>query len=130
RLTTAMRSRARIEDKLEQVFRDNRGFEVPTVVFSIAELARIGADAEELNHPGLARHYLWLVKDELSPEAIEAAHALGKDGHRVVVRGRACHLLLQPVEAGVVDPLRVEKLLGVATNRNFNVVTTLAKKWC
>ena len=48
------------------------------------------------------------------------------------MRGRAAHLLHgADYQAGGVDPWGVEKALGVvATNRNFNVVTTLAKKWC
>lgn len=33
-------------------------------------------------------------------------------------------------QAGNVDPYKTERTLGVATNRNFNVVTTLADKWC
>ena len=31
---------------------------------------------------------------------------------------------------GMVDPLGAAKLLGVGTNRNLNVVTTIAAKWC
>ena len=53
------------------------------------------------------------------------------DVNAVVVRGRAAHVLLGPgYQAGRVDPYDTEKRLGVATNRNFNVVTTLADKWC
>ncbi|QIX26004.1 DUF1697 domain-containing protein [Nocardioides sp. JQ2195] len=131
RLTTSMRSRARIETTLEDAFLTDRGFEVPTIVFPTAELAQVGRDAEELNRPDLARHYIWLLKDEPSAEVVDRVHALDGDGHRAVIRGRACHLLLaEGYEQGAVDPLRTEKLLGVATNRNFNVVTTLARKWC
>lgn len=131
RLTTRMRSRERIESALERAFEADRGFEVPTIVFRTDELARIGADAEELNRPDLARHYIWLLKQEPTVETVEQVHALELDGHRAVIRGRACHLLLvEGYERGAVDPLRTEKLLGVCTNRNFNVVTTLARKWC
>ncbi|WP_278256643.1 hypothetical protein [Nocardioides convexus] len=58
--------------------------------------------------------------------------ARSDDVNQVVVRRRAAHVLLGPgYEAGGVDPFKVEKALGVAaTNRNFNVVTTLADKWC
>ncbi|MNL73466.1 hypothetical protein D3C87_1989280 [compost metagenome] len=49
----------------------------------------------------------------------------------MVVRGRAAHALLGPAyQAGDVDPLGAAKLLGVATNRNVNVIRTLARKWC
>ena len=60
---------------------------------------------------------------------------LERDGvaDQVVVRGRAAHILFEgrAIGAGSVDPWGVEKALGVvATNRNFNVVRTLAQKWC
>ena len=49
----------------------------------------------------------------------------------MIVRGRAVHALLRPgYEDGVLDPVGAIKLLGVATNRNLNVVTTIAQKWC
>lgn len=131
RLTTPMRSRARIEAALEAAFLADRGFEVPTIVFSTAELAQVGRDALELNTPGLSRHYVYLLKEEPDAEALSALTAAARNGHRAVVRGRACHLLLgEGYQEGTVDPLNAVKHLGVATNRNFNVVTTLAAKWC
>ena len=88
------------------------------------------ADAEELTaRRELSRHYVLLLKEPVADAA--AVEALSTGEHEAVVRDRACHLLLGPTyEAGGVDPLRVEKLVGVATNRNYNVVTTLARKWC
>ncbi|KRF17647.1 hypothetical protein ASG90_04580 [Nocardioides sp. Soil797] len=131
RLSTPMRSRVKIEAALEKAFLADRGFEVPTIVFSASELAQVARDAEELHCPELARHYIWLLKEEPTAETIDEVHALDRDGHRAVIRGRSCHLLLvEGYEQGAVDPLRTEKRLGVATNRNFNVVTTLARKWC
>ena len=41
RLGTAMRSRARIESALEQAYLADRGFEVPTIVYSQAELREV-----------------------------------------------------------------------------------------
>ncbi len=130
RVTSSLRSRAKVEAALEAAFLEAAGFEVPTIVFTQDEFAQIGKDAEELTaQRELARHYVLLLKEPV-PDAA-AVETLSTDDHRAVVRGRACHLLLGPsYEAGGVDPLRVEKLVGVATNRNYNVVTTLAKKWC
>lgn len=131
RLTTRMRSRSRVEETLEAAFLADRGFEVPTIAFGFEEFARVARDAEELHDLTLARHYVWLLKAEPSPEVVEQVHALDHGDHRAVVRGRACHLLLaEGYQDGTVDPLRAEKLLGVATNRNYNVVTTIADKWC
>lgn len=130
RVTSSLRSRARVEAALEAAFREAAGFEVPTIVFTQAELAQIAADAEELyGERELSRHYILLLKEPVADA--EAVEALSTDDHRAVVRDRACHLLLGAgYEAGGVDPLRVEKRIGVATNRNYNVVTTLAAKWC
>ncbi|QIK77152.1 DUF1697 domain-containing protein [Nocardioides piscis] len=130
RVTSTLRSRAKVETRLEEAFSQAAGFEVPTIAFSQSELAAVGDDAEELHaERELARHYVLLLKED--PRDAAAIEALSTDEHRAVVRNRACHLLLGPsYEQGGVDPLRVEKLLGVATNRNYTVISTLVKKWC
>ncbi|MBD7958328.1 DUF1697 domain-containing protein [Microbacterium sp. Sa4CUA7] len=133
RLTTAMRSRARIEERLERAFAADRGFEVPTIVFSAAEFADIAETGRRLSaeRPGLARHYVYLLKDEPSAAAVADIAATSSELGEMVVSGRAAHALLQPgYEEGRVDPLRAAKLLGVATNRTLTVVTTLADRWC
>lgn len=131
-LTTRLRSRARVESALEEAYLAQTGFAVPTIVFTPADLAAVAADARELTRPDLERHYLYLLKDEPDPERVEALLARDGAADQVVVRGRAAHLLLREgYQAGSVDPWGVEKALGVvATNRNLNVVTTLAQKWC
>lgn len=133
RFDTAMRSRGLIEQVLEQAFVADRGFEVPTVVYTTAEFTQIARTAAALSaeRPDLVRHYVYLLKDELGPDAAAAVEATRTDRGEMVVRGRAAHALLGPgYEPGTVDPLGAAKLLGVATNRNVNVVTTLAQKWC
>jgi len=131
RFDTRMRSRPRIEATLERAFAANRGFEVPTIVFTRDEFAQVGADADELHEDRLARHYIWLLKEEPDDDVRATVEGLSTEQHRVVVRGRAAHLLLgDGYEQGGVDPLRAERYLGVATNRNHNVVTTLARQWC
>jgi uncharacterized protein (DUF1697 family) len=131
-LTSRLRSRAKVEAALEKAYEARAGFAVPTLVFTPAELAQIAADAEELTRPDLERHYLYLFKE--APAAAKVKALVERDGaaDQVVVRGRAAHILLgEGYQAGKVDPWGVEKALGVvATNRNFNVVTTLAQKWC
>lgn len=132
RIETAMRSRARIEAALERAYAERAGFEVPTIVFRADELRAIAEHGAELSaaRPGLERHYIYLLKEEPTPEAV-ASLPPGRPQDEVVWRGRAAHVLLGPGYAdGNVDPYRVERALGVATNRNLNVVTTLAQKWC
>ena len=45
RFSASMRSPAKVEQALERSFRKHAGFEVPTIVFTPAELRQIAADA-------------------------------------------------------------------------------------
>lgn len=133
RFDARMRSRPKIEGLLEEAFSRDRGFDVPAIVFSSAEFAAAAAEAEVIHsaHPGLARHYVYLLKDEPTDEALQAVAESASDGGEMVVRGRVAHALLRPgYQDGRVDPLGAVKHLGVATNRNITVIRTLAQKWC
>jgi uncharacterized protein (DUF1697 family) len=129
-LTSGARSREKVEATLEAAFVADRGFEVPTIAYPLEELRAIVDDIEELHDPALMRHYVLLLKEEPAPDVVAAVHALEAGPHRAVARGRAAHLLLgEGYEAGGVDPLKAEKLLGVATNRNHTVLRAIAEKW-
>jgi len=133
RFTTPMRSRAKIEALLEAAFAADRGFDVPTMVFTTVELAAIASEAAALSaeQPGLERHYVYLLKDELPAATVAKVEGLAGEAGGMVVRGRVAHALLGPgYQAGQVDPLNAAKLLGVATSRNVNVITAIAQKWC
>ncbi|GAB2877490.1 DUF1697 domain-containing protein [Nocardioides pacificus] len=132
RLTTRMRSRARLEEALERVFLADRGFEVPTMVLTPGELATVAADAAELaaSGPEGGGHYVCLLKHDPDPDGVAALEALRYDEHRAVVRGRAVHLLVGATYLGSgLDAARVERLLGPATARNERVIRALAQKW-
>ncbi|CAN5707381.1 hypothetical protein BH11ACT8_BH11ACT8_29270 [soil metagenome] len=131
RLETAMRSTARIEAALERAYRDDRGFEVPTMAYRAAELAAIAAEADELGADHDGRQYVSLLKSEPDADAVAAAEALSTSGERVVVRGRAAHLLLgESYHEATLDNAALERVLGAATNRNVTVIRALARKWC
>ncbi|GAA4811029.1 DUF1697 domain-containing protein [Nocardioides caeni] len=133
RLTTPLRARAKVEAALETAYAAHIGFEVPAIVFTTAELRAIADDARELTaaRPDRERHYVYLLKDAPAADVAADAEAHNDDLNAVFLRGRAAHVLMGPgYQAGNVDPFKVERRLGVATNRNFNVVTTLADKWC
>jgi uncharacterized protein (DUF1697 family) len=130
RVTTPLRSRAKVEAALEKAFRAAAGFDVPTIVFTPKELSQVAADADELaaGHDGLS--YVSLLKDPPSAAAVAGLDAAGKDGERAEVRGRAAHLLLgSDYHSSKLDNAAVEKHLGVATNRNVKVIRTLAERW-
>lgn len=131
RFDTAMRSRARIETALEKAFAAEAGFEVPTIVFTQAELRQIAADAERFADGHEGRHYVSLLKAAPSQAAVAAVEAAGTAGEVARVGGRAVHLLLGANyhEAKLTNAV-IEKQLGIATNRNLTVIRALAQKWC
>ena len=131
RFDTTLRSRARIEAALEAAFAEQAGFEVPTIVFTPKELAAIAAEADGFGHPG--KHYVSLLKQAPSDAAVRALEEKVAEfgtGEVARVGGRGVHLLLGENyhEAKLTNAV-IEKHLGVATNRNVNVVRTLAEKW-
>ncbi|MGA8246793.1 MAG: DUF1697 domain-containing protein [Nocardioides sp.] len=130
RLTSTLRSRARVERALEEAFRAEAGFDVPTIVLTPKELSAIAADADELGrgHPGL--HYVSLLKEQPTDAAVMKLHGAGKEGESAEVRGRGVHLLLgEDYHSAKLTNAVVERHLGVATNRNIRVIRTLAEKW-
>lgn len=132
KVTTPMRSRAKVEAALEDLFLADRGFTVVTMVFSPAELSRIAADADELveQRPVEYAQYVSVLKTEPTAQATAALEALSGNGETLVVRGRAVHLLYDvPYGEAKNSNAQVEKLLGPATNRNAKVIRALAEKW-
>jgi len=128
RFDTTMRSRARIEAALEEAFAAKAGFAVPTICFTPAELRAIADEAAALDHPG--KHYVSLLKDAPSAAVVRAMEEQSTAEEVVRVGGRAVHLLLgENYHQARLSNAVVEKRLGVATNRNLNVIRTLAQKW-
>lgn len=130
RFTTSMRSPARVEARLEAAFLADRGFEVPTIVLTPAELGEIDARAAELGADHDGRHYVELCRDPPTPAAVEALTAASGPAGTAVVTGRAVHLLV-PTDYTGAALLRasVAKQLGVTTNRNATVIRDLAARW-
>jgi uncharacterized protein (DUF1697 family) len=135
RFDTTLRSRARIEAAIEAAYLAEAGFEVPTIVFTAKELKAIAERAISLNASlgPSDRHYVSLLKHEPTDEAVKAMEDASTATEVVKVGGRAVHLLYGGKSYGsdaTLTNVQVEKLLGVATNRNLTVVSALAEKWC
>jgi uncharacterized protein (DUF1697 family) len=131
RLETSMRSTARIEAALEAAFLADRGFEVPTLVLTPDELREVDAAATAIEHDG--HHYVALLRERPAREALAALQARAGEGERVVLGGRAVHLLVgaDGVHGTRLGNNLVEKVLGtVATTRNPTVLRTLVERWC
>lgn len=128
------RSRAKVEAALERAFEADRGFEVPTIVFTPAEVRAIVEDADRFtkNHEQSGgRHYVSLLKKKATTAGMERLNELAGDGERAESGGRAVHLLLGPdYHTAKLTNAPVEKHLGVATNRNVTVIRKVAEKWC
>lgn len=131
RFDTTLRSRAKIEAALEDAYRSEAGFDVPTIVFTTKELSAIAAHAVTLGE--CERHYVSLLKEEPKASASTAMEAASTEREVAHVRGRAVHLLYHGSSYGSdakLTNVQVEKLVGVATNRNLTVVSALAQRWC
>ncbi|QZY28384.1 DUF1697 domain-containing protein [Nocardioides coralli] len=130
RLTSSLRSRARLEEALETAYVADRGFEVPTIVLTPAELRTVVADAEELGAHHAGRQFVSLLKTEPTEEGRRAIEQAGRDDERAVVRGRAVHLLLgESYLSSRLTNATIERHLGTATNRTLAVVRTVVEKW-
>ena len=131
RVTTRMRSRAKVEAALEEAFLADRGFEVPTIVFSPAELVAVAEQADELwaGYGEPAAHYITLLK--------RAAPRRRRGGRVRRARRRAVPGPRpgRPRPAAEVLPRDKDErqgrstALGVGTSRNVTVVRELARRW-
>lgn len=131
-LTSPKRSTAAVARILEQAYADDRGFDVPTLVFTPDELREIVRTADELvaEHGEPEQLNVTLFAEPPSAAASAAVQAL-ELRDRVVVRGRAAHVLL----AGSFHDAKVWgrsefKALGVGTARNVTVLREVARRWC
>jgi uncharacterized protein (DUF1697 family) len=130
RLSTPMRSRAKVEAALERVLADRVGFEVPTIAFTPTELSTVYAEAESLGVTA-ARRYLTLLKDEPDPELAGLLDRWAEDGEGAKVVGRAVYWWLDhPTQVARMSNAQVERRLGVATTRDVKVVAKVVEKWC
>lgn len=133
RVRTRLRSRDAVAAELERVFAEDRGFTVPTVVLTAAELAATAADVAALGrqHQPAYGHYVSLLKQDPPTATVRDLEAASFAGERVLVRGRAVHLLYDvPYGEAKTSNAFIEKASGlVATNRNAKVITALKEKW-
>ena len=132
RFRTSLRSRAKVVAMLEQTMLADRGFEVPVVLMTPAELVEVYAEAQSLGAgKELTGHYLSLLAGQPAAQGSKALEARSDEGEEVRVGARAVHLMLSSKkfhEAGTGNA-EVERALGLATTRSLTVVSNLAQKW-
>ncbi|HET6560991.1 MAG TPA: DUF1697 domain-containing protein [Marmoricola sp.] len=128
RFGSRMRSRARLEERLEEVFEARTGFAVPTIVVSPAELCAVHDAAMALDVTA-ARRYVTFLKDPLTTGAKAEIDAWDAPGEGAKALDRAVVWWLDhPTAAAKFSNARVERH-AVATTRDLKVVATLAERW-
>ncbi len=130
RVETRRRSRESVRAHLEQVFATDRGFTVPTLLYSPAELSQVVDDADRLGEQHEGSHYVCLVGAEIAETVSRALAGLSRPGETVVAAGRSIHLFYDVSfhEAKVGLP-QLEKVIGTGTVRNRRVIDAIASKW-
>ena len=133
RLTHPSRSVAKVQRALEEAYAAEAGFDVPTVVFTTADLAALTARAEELHaeHDPSGQHYVTLFATAPTAATAKAVHALEHDGETVVVDGRAAYVLLDGnIHTSRLLASKEFGALGQGTARTVKVLRTVTEKWC
>ena len=131
RVSSTLRSPAKVEKALEDLLADWLDFEVPTMVRTPAELEKVYAAGVDLESPvpGSPRHYVSFLKDEPTGSAVDKLEAWDKPQERAQVLGREVHLWLGS-ERPKLTNAQMEKILGTAgTARDWKTVKTLASTW-
>jgi len=133
RLTTSMRSPARVRAALEAAYLADRGFEVTTFVFTPDEVRELAGRGSALRAESVAgsRHYVTLYHSPPPPAAVSAVQALDLDGERVVVDGRAAYTLIDgDIQNSRLLTSKEYAALGPCTSRTITVLRAIAQKWC
>lgn len=135
RFRTGMRSAAKVERHVEEVLGRHCGFDVPSIIFTPAELREVYDDAQRLHLPasgdGPIRRYVSLFKAGTQPDAAVAQQLAEWDtpGESAAVVGRAVHIAI----AGSMMDAKVfgafKKPLAPGTVRDLKVLTVLAERW-
>jgi uncharacterized protein (DUF1697 family) len=134
KVETSVSSAAEVEKALEALLLERAGFEVPCIMVSPAELRQVVEDADAIEPPPFAGHpeerrFVVFFKEPASAQDAEAMAAYDEGLERVVAVGRAVHVWIGGNfhQAKVFG--RFAKALEPGTNRNLQVVRTLAERW-
>ena len=132
RLTHSARSVGAVQKALEKSYAAEAGFDVPTIVFTAAEIAAVAARGEELHaqHAPSGQHYVTLYATAPGADAVAAVHALAIEGETCVVEGRAAYVMLDGnIRTSKLLTSKEFRALGQSTARTIKVLRTVAEKW-
>lgn len=118
-----------LERDLETALRDHVGMDVPAIIRTGPDLARVIADNPfpEASDPKTL-HVLFL-REKPAIEDVNAVEEMETGADRIAIHKREVYAFLPNYTTGAtVDLMEVGKALGVdATGRNWNTVTKLAE---
>lgn len=133
RVRTAARSTAKVSAELGRAIAAWKGFEVPCIVRTPAQLRALVAEVDEV--PALlrprGRRYLALADGTVPRAAAEELEAWDVDGEAVRVLGTTVLAELgKPFHRTKLTNARIEKMTGLTTSwRDLEVVRALAERW-
>jgi uncharacterized protein (DUF1697 family) len=134
KVTSSMRSTAKVEERLRAVISEEFGFDVPTVVRTPTQLRTVAAEVDALESPiaADARRYVTFMSGDLDPEGVEALHAWDVATEAARVVGNDVVLFLaEGVQGAKLTNARIEKLTGaIGTARNVTVLRSIVERWC
>ncbi len=131
RVTTGMRSAAKVRADLERRFAEAGGFEVPTAVLTPAELTATFDEAQALGVTA-PRRYVAFLPDPAPEVARTALADWDVEGEGAHLGERHLHWWTEggTTTARIFQPAQLKRLgLHLATTRDIKVVTTLAERW-
>ncbi|MEP7034056.1 MAG: DUF1697 domain-containing protein [Dermatophilaceae bacterium] len=132
RLTSSLRSAAKVEVTLEKVLEELCGFTVRTIVRTPAQLGELTAYGESLtiSLEGDVRRYVTFLQQAPDADFVSAMNGWDIPGERAKVNGHEVYLwLARPSHEAKLTNARIERGGGVATSRDWKVVCALAAKW-
>ncbi|HYN30639.1 MAG TPA: DUF1697 domain-containing protein [Dermatophilaceae bacterium] len=133
RVSTPLRSAARVEERLERVLGECAGFDVPVMVRTPSGLRALTDEVAGipplLDPPG--RRYVAVAKTPVTADAARALTAYEATPERAaVVRGDVLLELGVGFREAKLPGARLERLAGTAvTARDLGVLDTLAERW-
>ena len=132
RLTSSLRSAAKLELAVEAALEEICGFTVRTIVRTPAQLGELTSYGQSLATPleGEVRRYVAFLKADPDADFIEMMNGWDLAGERAHVRGRELYLwLAHPSHEAKLTNARIERRGVVATTRDWKVVSALGALW-
>lgn len=132
RVTTSLRSSAKVAAQLETLIEERFGFPVPCVMRTPAQLVTLAerCASEEPPFADVAGQYVTLAKAPFAAEHAAELEAWDAPGECLRVFGSdAIWWLATSAHQAKMSNARLERGGAVGTTRNVTVITQLAERW-